>query len=791
MKKTYTFLAVLLTIITQAQIVNIPNANFKAKLLQASTTNYIASSQTPVYDATNNTWSMTSYNSIDTNNDGEIQVTEAQAIKWLNIGSSSISNLTGLEVFTNLQYLSCGSNNLTTLNVSGLSSLEQLLCGSNNLTTLNVSGLSNLKSLYCNLNDLNNLNFSGCTNLIDLNCNYNNLTTLNFSGLTSLQYLDCYNNNLTTLNVSGLSNLKQLDCNSNNLTTLNVSGLSNLKSLSCGYNPLTTLNVSGLPNLHSLTCYYTQLTTLNVSGLPNLINLTCSHIFNLTSLFIKRGNNNWNYIDFQSCPNLKYICADELSISYVQNKINSFGITNTCHVHSYCSFTPGGAFYTINGTAILDSNSDGCTATDLVYRNLKINITNGTQTTSLIANSLGNFTIPVTSGNHTLTPVLENPSYFIVSPATTTVSFPTQSSPFTQNFCVTPNGVHHDVEVTLFPLNPARPGFDARYKIVYKNKGNSVASGAVVFDFDDCHQITDYVIATPTPNVVTYNELTFNYTNLQPFESREIFVTLNVNSPMEIPAVNAGDYLSINATITSTNTDENLTNNAFNIRQIVVNSYDPNDKTCLQGPIINPSKIGDYLTYQIRFENTGTFPAQNIVVKDMIDTAKFDVSTLQIINSSHTCYAKITGNKVEFIFENINLPFADATNDGYVVFKIKSLPTLTVNSTVSNSASIYFDYNFPIITNTATSTYQLLNASSFVFENEFVLYPNPVKDNFTIKTKNSLEIQSLEIYNTLGQIVLAIPRFSENVDVSSLQRGTYLVKVNTEKGNSGVTIIKE
>ena len=109
----------------------------------------------------------------------------------------------------------------------------------------------------------------------------------------------------------------------------------------------------------------------------------------------------------------------------------------------------------------------------------------------------------------------------------------------------------------------------------------------------------------------------------------------------------------------------------------------------------------------------------------------------------------------------------------------------------SNSASIYFDYNFPIITNTATSTYQLLNASSFVFENEFALYPNPVKDKFTIKTKNSLEIQSLEIYNTLGQIVLAIPRFSENVDVSSLQRGTYLVKVNTEKGNSGVTIIKE
>ncbi len=683
MKKFYILFFLILAIFTNAQIVNIPDANFKTKLLSANSANTIASSQTPVYSSNDDTWYIFSYNTIDTNGDGEIQVSEAQAIKWLSVSSSSISNLTGIEAFTNLQVLHCQINQLS------------------------------------------------------------------------------------SLNVSGLTNLKQLSCQQNQLSSLNVSGCTNLQTFSCYYNLLTSLNVSGLTNLVSLDCSYNQ----------------------LTSLFIK--NVNWALLGFSNNPNLQYICADEEDLSLVQSLINQSGSSSTCHVNNYCSFTPGGTFYTINGNNRFDSNNNGCDSSDGVYRNLKINITNGTQTGSLILNSLGNFTIPVQAGTHTLTPVLENPSYFNISPATTTVSFPAQSSPLEQNFCITPNGVHHDVEATLFPLNPARPGFDASYKIVYKNKGNSVASGAVVFNFDDCHQITDYVTATPTPNAVAYNGLTFNYTNLQPFESREIVVTLNVNSPMETPAVNAGDFLPINANITCTNTDENLINNTFNIRQIVVNSYDPNDKTCLEGPIINPSKIGDYVTYQIRFENTGTFPAQNIVVKDMIDTAKFDVSTLQIINGSHTCYAKITGNKVEFIFENINLPFADATNDGYVVFKIKSLPTLTVNSTVSNSASIYFDYNFPIITNTATSTYQLLNASSFVFENEFVFYPNPVKDKFTIKTKNSLEIKSIEIYNTLGQIVLAIPSFTKNVDVSSLQRGTYLVKVNTETGSSGVKMIKE
>ncbi|WMW78255.1 leucine-rich repeat domain-containing protein [Flavobacterium sp. 20NA77.7] len=893
MKKFNTLSFLFLVIVTQAQIVNIPDANFKAKLLQASSSNTIASSQSPVYNATDGTLSVTSYNNIDANNDGEIQVTETQAIKWLNIENSSILNLTGLDAFINLQYLDCGFNHLTTLDVSGLTNLQQLYCSQNQLTSLNVSGLSNLQYLSCgnnqltslnvsglsNLQDLNcdsnqlttlnvsglsnlrrldcstnqlttlnvlglsnlqslgcstnqltslnvsgctnlqyldcsgdqliTLNVSGCTNLIRLYCNFNELTSLDVSGLTNLQHLFCYQNQLTTLNISGCTNLSSLSCANNQLTSLNVSGLSNLQYLSCGNNQLTSLNVSGLSNLLHLLCYQNQLTSLNVSGFTNLQSLSCANnqltslnvsgLSNLrtllcfsnqlTTLFINNGNTNWQDLVFSSNPNLHYICADEEDLILVQNKINQYGMGSTCHVNSYCSFTPGGTFYTINGNNRLDSNNNGCDASDGLYRNLKINITNGTQSGSLIANEAGNYSIPVQAGTHTLTPVFENPSYFNVSPATTTVSFPSQSSPFVQNFCITANGVHHDLEVTVVPIGVARPGFDAAYKIVYKNKGNQIENASLTFGYND--NVMDFINASVATTSQVVGQLSWNLGNLAPFQSGTITVSFNLNTPIETPPLNAGNVLAYTATISLIAIDETPTDNAFTLNQTVVNSYDPNDKTCLEGPIINPSKIGDYVTYQIRFENTGTFPAQNIVVKDMIDTAKFDVSMLQIINSSHTCYAKITGNKVEFIFENINLPFADATNDGYVVFKIKSLPTLTVNSTVSNSASIYFDYNFPIITNTATSTYQLLNANSFVFENEFALYPNPVKDNFAIKTKNSLEIQSLEIYNTLGQIVLAIPRFSENVDVSSLQRGTYLVKVNTEKGSSGVRIIKE
>jgi hypothetical protein len=86
MKKLYFLLFIAFSFATNAQIVNIPDANFKAKLLSANASNGIASTEMPVYDASGITeWSVPSYSTIDINNDGEIQVSEAQAIKFLGI----------------------------------------------------------------------------------------------------------------------------------------------------------------------------------------------------------------------------------------------------------------------------------------------------------------------------------------------------------------------------------------------------------------------------------------------------------------------------------------------------------------------------------------------------------------------------------------------------------------------------------------------------------------------------------------------------------------------------------
>ena len=96
--------------------------------------------------------------------------------------------------------------------------------------------------------------------IIKLGCDNNQLTALNVQGLTALQYLNCGYNRLTALNAQGLTALQELSCYSNQLTALNVQGLTALKGLSCGYNQLTTLNVQGLTALQTLWCYNNQLT---------------------------------------------------------------------------------------------------------------------------------------------------------------------------------------------------------------------------------------------------------------------------------------------------------------------------------------------------------------------------------------------------------------------------------------------------------------------------------------------------------------------------------------------------
>jgi hypothetical protein len=337
------------------------------------------------------------------------------------------------------------------------------------------------------------------------------------------------------------------------------------------------------------------------------------------------------------------------------------------------------------------------------------------------------------------------------------------------------NGTHNDLEVLIIPVTAAIPGFDTKYKIVYKNKGTVAQSGNIVFNFND--NLMNFLNATISPSTQSTGMLIWNFTNLLPLETREVTVTLKLNTPTQTPSLNSGDILHYTAQINGA-TDETPADNNFTLNQTVINSFDPNDKTCLEGTTITQTQVGDYVHYLIRFENTGTANAQNIVVKDVIDTSKFDLSSLVALNGSHNFVARITNpNTVEFIFENIQLPFDDANNDGYVSFKIKTKSTLNIGNSFSNTANIYFDYNAPIITNTYTTSIQnvLATAETNKESNVISVYPNPVRDILHIQSKN--EIVKAEIYDAAGRIISSTSVKGNSIPVSGLSKGNYILKV--------------
>ena len=445
-------------------------------------------------------------------------------------------------------------------------------------------------------------------------------------------------------------------------------------------------------------------------------------------------------------------------------------------------------YNTIQGNVAYDVNGDGCNGVDdIALPNVNIAISDGSVITGTSTDNTGNYSYnAATTGTYYLLPNIENPTFFTITPTNASTNFAsTNNNVFNQDFCITNNGVNPDVEIVLAPIQFARPGFDAEYVLTYRNKGNQVTSGTINFMYDDT--VLDFVSSTQMISSQTTGMLNWNYTNLAPFESRSINIILNVNSPAETPSVNNGDELDFLATINPIAGDILPDDNQSEYEQTVVGSYDPNDITCVEGSVVNPDEIGEYLHYIINFENTGTFFAENIVVEMDIDPAQFDINTLRLLSSSHGINVAISGNMVRFIFQGIFLPI---DGKGNILLKIKSQSSLVENDTVSNDARIFFDYNLPIQTNVAETTYAILSTEQFETDRNITIYPNPTKDNVIITANN--RIKSIELYDMQGSILTKENYNSKNVslNMSNQAAGIYFIKIKTDKGVKTEKVVK-
>lgn len=440
----------------------------------------------------------------------------------------------------------------------------------------------------------------------------------------------------------------------------------------------------------------------------------------------------------------------------------------------------------INGTVQVDINGDGCNNLDAFYPNILVEATNGSTTFGTFTLNNGTYQIPINTGNFT-TNLVGIPNYYTSNPTSYTFDYSNLGNIDTANFCIEPNQPIYDVNISIYPLDQARPGFDATYRIVYKNVGTEQLNGEINFQFDNTR--LNFLSASESVVSQTTNSLTFNYLNLNSYESRTIDLNFNVFPP---PIVNIDDALNFVATINPIVGDFTVDDNIFSFNQIVVGSYDPNDITCLEGDEILIENAGKYLHYLIRFQNTGTAEAINVRVENVLDN-KLDWSTLQIEATSHSSRVVIkNGNELSFIFSGINLP--DSTNDepnshGFIAYKVKPKSDVLEGDVFLNNAEIYFDFNEAIITNTA-ETEIVAELSLNEYENdEFYIYPNPATDILNVQSQE--QVSKIEVFNNLGQKIMKL--FNTNkVDVSNLEFGVYFIKIQNVSGYQNILkIVKQ
>ena len=451
-----------------------------------------------------------------------------------------------------------------------------------------------------------------------------------------------------------------------------------------------------------LTRYYTsnnQISVIDISTNPILEYLDCGGN-NLEYLNLQNGSELLSYaaiLDFNETVN--YVCVD----AGEEQKLQGSGYANA-FINNYCSSNPttrnylGSTFYTESDTCNFETD------TPLEVSNFNFDFIFMSDTVRFQPNQLGS-TYSRFIINQNLTHRISmntdfDTSLISVSPQEVIIPIDVNLNTVEQNFCITFDSTWHDLSVTMFNKNQARPGFTGEYTIVYKNLGSQVQDGTISLIFDNIHS----VFTNSTVNwTILDSVLTYNFTELQPFEAREIDLSFLLNSPMDEPPLNDGDVLTYKTNISPEEGDINLANNNFHLLQTVVNSYDPNDKVCLEGDVLLDEMIGEFVHYKIRFENTGSASAINVTVLDSIDIDVFDISTAVVVEASHEVLMQRQESVLQFIFENINLPFEDDLNDGYVVFKIKTRSDLEVGDKLKNHAKIYFDFNFPIITNVAST----------------------------------------------------------------------------------------
>ena len=222
--------------------------------------------------------------------------------------------------------------------------------------------------------------------------------------------------------------------------------------------------------------------------------------------------------------------------------------------------------------------------------------------------------------------------------------------------------------------------------------------------------------------------------------------------------------------------------------------------------IINAAILPQTVTFNVGLNNTGGLNTlYGISVNLIFDNTIFDLSTATIDytgsifgNTGADClimnYNSSTGVSVGLT------RYANAAINGQgLLFKV-TLRTKTVfNSSLTQTpVSSYVDAannqagDSIVIQDAPITNFNIINILGInnIKIDEFVLYPNPVKDFLNVKADSNLVNQLYSIIDNLGRVVLngKLNEVDTTINVEQLSKGIYYLKIS---GNSATKFIKK
>ena len=757
------------------------------------------------------------------------------------INNPNLINLTGLESLSSVGENLWVYNNDALTSLTGLENLNSVggkLAISENDILLNLTALENVSSVGGSLVVSDNDVLIGLTGLENINSVGESLGVYNNDVLTSLTGLENLNSVGEELSISGnyaltslaaLENLSSIGWSlaiSDNDALSSLTGLENLSSLGGGglwiYTNDGLTNLTGLDNLSSVggvVWIYTNAGLTNLTGLENLssvggglainYNDALSSLTGLENINSVGGglmiNNNDALSNLTGLENLNSIGGD-LTINYNPN-------LSVCSIWAVCQYLQN--YDPTNQAVDINNNASGCNSqaevglgcgsffsyvsgqvyadidcnnafdgADIYAPNFIVSKADGTPIT--ITNSDGEYVVLLAT-NSTNTISVNALAGFTAQPDTYQIVTDTVVTSYTgYGFRLCPDSVFSDASVSMAALNSPRPGFSNIYHICYQNIGSLPTNATLTLTFSG--EAAAYLsIVDANGGTVSGNSITWSLTDVPVFAQGCFTVVVSL-----LPTTPFAILLTANASISVMS---GVITDSYENTQKVLGSFDPNDKTVSPTEIDFATAEGPQrLTYTVRFQNTGTFPATFVEVLDTLE-ANLDITTLQLLSASHAYTLTVLDDHIlKFRFDNINLP--DSTSDeagshGYIMFSLETVAGLQLGDVVQNSAAIYFDFNAPVITNTASTEF-ITPTLKPTAKMPLQVLPNPTRNTATVFFEGSSRTK-IQLLNTLGNVLQQheVSGSSLTLDVSALPLGVYFIRATSGAAMGAAKLVKE